>query len=198
MVYKVSAVHSWNLHLGVVEYMTGGEDFAILAKSAIGRFPKMKFDLPIGTLDEDALYGVLYNTMTAYLANFQLEEIRPVQRRATDFLKTIDAEYRRWKFEEAMDLGSVSGIMEDLVPLIKLYKANASEGASLEKTVKEYCSDVLSVFFSEAVVEEFADAVELFLTRYKGKVTGLKLTLDFPKCQYHLMDMKLLIDVSEE
>lgn len=195
MVYKIAAVHTWGLNLGIVEYITGGEDFSEVAVNAIESFPKMKFDLPVGPLSENTLCTCLHNVMDAYLADFKLEVSRSVESRTQTFLKSLSREYRRWKFDESMDLGAAPSIMEDLVPLIKLHQTNVAAGESLTRTVVDYCTDMLSELFAEAVVSTFGETVEMFLAAHTGKIKRLTLTLDFPKCQYRLMDMRLLIDV---
>ncbi|QVW56168.1 hypothetical protein pEaSNUABM6_00032 [Erwinia phage pEa_SNUABM_6] len=198
MVYKVVAYHTWNMHLGVVEYLTGSEAFSELVTRAVESFPKMKIGIPVGPLEEDAIFAALHNTMPSYLQAFLLNMTRAEETHAKNFLKSLDQEYRRWKFGTEMDSGSVDGVLEDLVPLIKLYKANNSEVSTVTKTIVDYAVETLAQFFAGAIVEEFKDAVEMFLTCHRGKLRTLNVVLDFPQCQYNLMDMRLLIDVSEE
>ncbi|ANZ49114.1 hypothetical protein FDI85_gp253 [Erwinia phage Machina] len=198
MVYKVVAYHTWSMHLGVVEYLTGSEAFSELVTRTVESFPKMKIALPVGPLEEDAIFAALHNTMPSYLQAFMLTMTRAEESHVKSFLKSLDKEYRRWKFGTEMDSGSVDGVLEDLVPLIKLYKANNAEGATVTKTLLDYSVETLAQFFAGAIVEEFREAVDMFLTCHCGKVQSLSVVLNFPQCQYNLMDMRLLIDVSEE
>lgn len=198
MIYNVLSVQTWAVNLGVVGHLTDGDVFLEAVEKTIAKFPKMRIDLPVGELESDVMYAALRTGAMAYLHDHQTALPRVQLSRLKNFLDSLNDEYRRWKFDAGMGCGANDAVMEELTPLIELHRSVSSDNFSVANTLLEYSIEAVSQFFAKQLIEEFGHVVEMYRLMHKGKVERLVLTLDFPRCQYNIMDMRLHIHVAEE
>lgn len=198
MIYNVLAVHTWNIQLGVIGYLTNGDVFQEAVDNLVTSFPKMRIEIPVGDLESDTIYAAFHNAAASYLSGFEPNLTRVELSRLKAFLDSLCDEYRRWRFDAGMEAQPNDSVMEELLPLIQLHKAVRSDDFSVTKTLIDYTVEALAQFFSHAIVEEFQESVKLFQLRHLIPITQLAVTLDFPKSQYNIMDMRLLIHTEEK
>lgn len=198
MIYNVLSIQSWGVSLGVVGYLTDGDVFLDAVEKTIAGFPKMRIDLPVGELESDVIYTALRTAAMGYLHEHHTPLPRVQLSRLKAFLDSLSDEYRRWKFDAGMECTSNDAMMEELTPLIQLHRSVSSDSFSVANTILEYAVEAVSQFFAKQLVEEFAHVVETYRQMHKGAITRLVVTLDYPKCKFHLMDMRLHIHVAEE
>lgn len=198
MIYNVLSVQTWAINLGVVGYLTDGDVFLEAVEKTIAKFPKMRIDLPLGELESDVMYTALRTAAMAYLHDHQTALPRVQLSRLKAFLDSLNDEYRRWKFDAGMGTTCNDALMEELDPLIQLHRSVSSDNFSVANTILEYSIEAVSQFFAKQLVEEFGHVVEMYRLMYTGKIERLVLILDFPKCQFNIMDMRLHIHVAEE
>lgn len=197
MIYNVLAVHTWNIQLGVIGYLTNGDAFQEAVDTLVTSFPKMRIDIPVGDLESDTIYAAFHNAAASYLSDFEPRFTRVELSRLKAFLDSLCDEYRRWRFDAGMEAQPNDGVMEELLPLIQLHKAVRSDHFSVTKTLVDYTVETLAQFFSRAIVEEFQESVHMFQSRHLHPITQLSVTLDFPRSQYNIMDMRLLIHTED-
>jgi len=198
MIYKVLAVHKWAMKLGVIGYLTDGEVFQQAVEKLVVSFPKMYIDLPERELDSDTIYTAFHHTAARYLSDYKAPLSRAELTLIKGFLDSLNDEYRRWRFDAGMGCQRDDSVMEELQLLVNLHKAVRSDNFSVIKTLIDYTIEELAQFFSTAIVEEFQDAVTLFTHHHQRPISNLAVSVDFPKSQYNIMDMRLLIHIPEE
>lgn len=198
MIYKVLAIQTWGFQLGVVGYLTDGELFESIVTRTVEKFPKMKIAIPVSAIDRESVYRVLKDQMPTYLHNFKIPATRAELGVMKQFLDSLNAEYRRWNFDAGVESSVDESMYDELKPLIEIHGYNRQMGGSINDVFLEYATQAMADLFADAFIHEFEETITTFTRLRKGGISELSLTLDFPQCNYNLMDMRLLITVPEE
>ncbi|EII0295384.1 hypothetical protein LGP93_004350 [Salmonella enterica] len=198
MIYKVIANHLINVDLGVVGYLPDGMRFLDLVIDTVVRLPRVTVEIPVKELDRDEIHELIRETLTSYTYEFRCMLPRTDLTFLHDFFTLLTDEYRRWKFNVAME-ASTESHFNGLTPLLDLALMYKEQDSSHWATLMHYTLDLMATAVTEAVMAHYVEPVKMFLGAHNGAIRTLVLKVDFPKTPVtNALDMRLLIDVPEE
>ncbi|ECO0419344.1 hypothetical protein ZS59_00010 [Salmonella enterica subsp. enterica serovar Typhimurium] len=198
MIYKVIANHLINVDLGVVGYLPDGMRFLDLVIDTVVRLPRVTVEIPVKELDRDEIHELIRETLTSHTYESRCMLPRTDLTFLHDFFTLLTDEYRRWKFNVAME-ASTESYFNGLTPLLDLALMYKEQDSSHWVTLKHYTLDLMATAVTEAVMAHYVEPVKMFLEAHNGAIRTLVLKVDFPKTPVtNALDMRLLIDVPEE
>ncbi|AWN09078.1 hypothetical protein MLDJOKPK_00151 [Salmonella phage SPAsTU] len=198
MIYKVIANHLINVDLGVVGYLPDGPRFLDLVINTVTRLPRITVEMPVKELEHDEVHEIIRETLTSYTYDFRCMLPRTDLTFLHDFFTLLTDEYRRWKFNVAME-SCAETHFNGLAPLLDLALAYKERDSSHWETLKHYTLDLMATAITDAVMHHYEEPVKMFSQAYLGAIRTLVLKVDFPRSSSsNALDMRLLIDVPEE
>jgi len=198
MLYRVRANHLICVDLGVLGYVNDGEWFLQRVIQYIRSIPRLHISLPVEELNEAELHR---NTGWALLSStreLRFPGTRSDFHQLSEYLRALNVEYRRWKFDEMMESGSPSVVFDDLKPLLAVYEQCKTQGESAWDVLREYANGLMLQAICDAVKEHFAEPMDMFMTVHKDQVKSFDLYIHFPVEGMSALDLKLMVDVPEE
>lgn len=198
MLYRVRANHLICVDLGVLGYVNDGEWFLQMVINYIRSIPRLHIAMPVESLDVETLRTRTVWALLGYTRELRFPGTRSDYHRLDEYLKTLNDEYRRWKFDEMMESGTPSIVFDDLKPLLAVYEQCRTQGESSWDVLREYANDLMLQAICNAVKEHFAEPMDMFMTVHKDKVAAFELYVHFPTEGASALDLKLMVEIPEE
>ncbi|AFQ96743.1 hypothetical protein STRATTON_31 [Erwinia phage vB_EamM_Stratton] len=197
MLYRVRANHLICVDLGVLGYVNDGEWFLQMVINYIRTIPRLHIELGESPNEQSIVTAVEW-ALLSYTRELRFPGTRSEFHQLNQYLKTLNDEYRRWKFDECMESQVGSVAFDDLRPLLTIVEQCRILGESSWDILRTYANDLMLEVILSAIKEHFAAPMDMFMTVHKEKVKGFDLYVHFPTDATSALDLKLLVDIPEE